>query len=292
MLCQGTCRVWTVTLCLFLLVCSGWAKELPKDTVDWDIDQCVAWAKKNGLDMETTIRKHEVNGRILLLVDDSDLADEFGIESSLQRKKILAMIEDLKTSSSSDHKLTFWELRSMSRQQVDYSLPLMVAAPRWAITTFDDFPSYCQPDKELGENHNTLFTWLEWIFFPEWYIWTNRDTIMCGLPFTTSVCVVVHLMVKVVVLVLNVAASGLGVGLRKDVVEMLKRVLLMELLGGSLAYVFSAVFFPIIPWFICDLFFYMNVYLTPISILLGGLKEAAVAGGIIPTGNAGKPHFN
>ena len=42
------------------------------------------------------IVKHGVSGSILLVLDSDDLADEFGITSSLERKKIMLAIDGLK----------------------------------------------------------------------------------------------------------------------------------------------------------------------------------------------------
>lgn len=99
-----------------------------------------------------------------MLIENDDLKDEFQIESSLERKKILLLINGLKDSDSEvNAAIGFWELRALNRKMVDYSTPLLTTAPRWAITTFDDYPSYCKPAKELGEGQHYIIGWLEWL---------------------------------------------------------------------------------------------------------------------------------
>jgi len=249
------------------------AESLPKDATEWTQHHCVKWASEKDLDdkVQMGIKKHGVNGKILLLVDDSDLRDDFGIESSLQRKIIMNEIDELRNHAS-EHTLNFWELRSMNRQKVDYVAPLLSMAPRWAITQLDTFPEYCHPEKVLGQDHSSIFAYAEWFVCPEAYIWMNRDTIMCGLPFGVSICVLLHLVFKVVHLGLYIVQDG-PKGVLKGLLDILLRATLIEMVCGSLAWAYSGFIWPVLPWFVCDLWFYASVYLTPISRALSGLRN-------------------
>merc|ERR1711934_1079547 len=88
------------------------------------------------------VTQHAITGNILMVLDDTDLEGELGVSSD--------------SESEQNAKLSFWELRALDRQMVDYATPLLTTAPRWAITTFDDFPKYCRPAASLGEGHNSL----------------------------------------------------------------------------------------------------------------------------------------
>jgi hypothetical protein len=66
--------------------------------------------------------------------------------------------------------MTFWEYRSLNRSTTDFLVPLLATAPRWAITYFPTIPEHARPKVVLGEGHTSIFSWLEWIFVPEVYI--------------------------------------------------------------------------------------------------------------------------
>ena len=157
-----------ILFCLLTIV----AASLPDDATTWTVVQVNEWVDTLGVSSASTIKagvtKHGITGNILLVLDDTDLQEELGVSSGVERKKIFLQINQLKDSESEQNaKLTFWELRALNRQMVDYATPLLTVAPRWAITTFDDFPEYCRPAAALGEGHNSVMSWFEWAFFPE-----------------------------------------------------------------------------------------------------------------------------
>jgi hypothetical protein len=159
---------FVILSCLLTFV----AADLPDDATTWTIAQVNEWVDTLELPNASTIKagvtKYGVTGNILMVLDDTDLQEELGVSSSIERKKIIVEINGLKDSENEKTaKLTFWELRALNRQMVDFATPLLAAAPRWAITTFDDFPEYCRPAAALGEGHNSVMSWFEWAFFPE-----------------------------------------------------------------------------------------------------------------------------
>lgn len=103
------------------------------------------------------------------------------------------------------------------------------------------------------------------LFFPEWYIWTNRDTIMCGLPGFIPYLCLGNLFVGIIVFASFVigltANSTLAVG---AVIWYITVKLGSELLVGSAAWIYSATIWKILPWFICDILFYFFVYIAPV----------------------------
>jgi hypothetical protein len=253
-----------ILFCLLTIV----AASLPDDATTWTVVQVNEWVDTLGVSSASTIKagvtKHGITGNILLVLDDTDLQEELGVSSGVERKKIFLQINQLKDSESEQNaKLTFWELRALNRQKVDYATPLLTVAPRWAITTFDDFPEYCRPAAALGEGHNSVMSWLEWALFPEWYIWTNRDTIMCGLPgFVPYVCFG-NLLIGIGAIGLGLASAGLG-GAAGAAIAYITLKLGLEIFAGSFAWIYSATIWKILPWFICDILFYFSVYIAPV----------------------------
>ena len=254
---------------------------LPSDATTWTVGNVNEWVDTldtaSGSTIKAAVTKHTITGNILMVLDDSDLQEELGVSSGIERKKIMVAITALKDSDSERYaKLTFWELRALNRQMVDYTTPLLTSAPRWAITNFDDFPKYCQPAAALGEGHNSVLSWLEWALFPEWYIWSNRDTIMCGLPgFIPYVC-----FLNLAIAVFFILAAGSVAGINGILVAGAWSILvklLTELGVGITSWLFSAIVWPFVPWFLCDLMFYCFVYVFPLLTLcqtiLGGNKQ-------------------
>lgn len=249
---------------------------LPEDATTWTPTQVNEWVDTLNTDSASIIKagvtQHAITGNILMVLDDTDLEGELGVSSGIERKKIFVAIAALKDSESEQNaKLSFWELRALDRQMVDYATPLLTTAPRWAITTFDDFPKYCRPAASLGEGHNSMMGWLEWALFPEWYIWTNRDTIMCGLPgFIPYVCFA-NLLVGVVLIVLGLIGDGVKGALSVAMAYVLLK-LYSEIGGGCVAWLYSATIWRILPWFVCDILFYVTVYIMPVLTFVGNIS--------------------
>jgi hypothetical protein len=65
-------------------------------------------------DFIEAIEKYEINGSVLLNMDDTDLQDEIKIESKLHRKSILLAVQELLKDGQKKN-MTFWEYRSLNR---------------------------------------------------------------------------------------------------------------------------------------------------------------------------------
>ena len=269
----------TTSLCLLFvgLIVATSNAELPVDATTWTSAQVNEWVDTlntpSALKIKAGVSKHGITGNILMVIDDTDLNEELGVASSIERKTIFAAITALKDSSREmNAQLTFWELRSLNRQMVDYTTPLLTTAPRWAITTFDDFPKYCQPAALLGEGNNIVLSWLEWAIFPEWYIWKNRDTIMCGLPgFVPYVCFA-NLLIGVGCIISGFMSNGFQGATSAALLYVLYK-LGGELAAGCGAWMYSATVWRILPWFICDMLFYFSVYIMPVTSLFANSKQ-------------------
>ena len=253
----------------FLSHASHISAELPGDSTTWTVDHVVEWAgtiKSTGdtEKFQSKLREHGITGNVLMLVDSTDLENEFQIASSIERKKVLAKIQELKdTPAEANVNLTFWEMRSLNRQMTDYATPLLTVAPRWAITTFDDFPAYCRPEKHMGEGNHWLIGNFEWLTFPEYYVWINRDTIMCGLPGMIPYVILGNLLFKCTLLIGGLLNSGLK-GFTEILFLICVSTLVAEIVCGCISWVFSGIIWPFIPWWLCDIFFYCSVYVVPI----------------------------
>jgi hypothetical protein len=116
----------------------------------WAPADVLSWAKQlsTSLKPDTTakllsgLEEHGVTGKILLWIEEHDLQEDFGIESSLQRKTVLQAIGEL---HGQGEKMDFWEYRSMNRKQVETITGLLAASPRWAIAAMKDVPEHGQP---------------------------------------------------------------------------------------------------------------------------------------------------
>ena len=148
--------------------------ELPSEANTWTVEQVCEWVDSPGTEFQDptgyfkdNVRKHGITGNILMVLEVNDLEEELGVTSGIERKKLMFDLDALENTYTGEAGLDFWENRALNRQLVDYAVPLLVSAPRWAITTIDDFPAYCKPEKDMGEDTNIVFAWIEWLLFPE-----------------------------------------------------------------------------------------------------------------------------
>ena len=189
-----------LTLVCVLVVSA--AAALPEDATTWTTHQVSEWVdtlhSADAVAMKRGVAKYHITGNILMMIDTSDLEFELGVSSSLERKRILAAVDQLKDSFSENNVvLDFWELRALNRKMVDYSTPLLTTAPRWAITTFDDYPSYCTPLKTFGQGQHWVVAWVEWLLFPECKDQDPVCVLECFFPSTCidSLCTHIHFLV-------------------------------------------------------------------------------------------------
>ena len=189
-------------LTLVCVVVVSAAAALPEDATTWTTHQVSEWVdtlhSADAVAMKRGVAKYHITGNILMMIDTSDLEFELGVSSSLERKRILAAVDQLKDSFSENNVvLDFWELRALNRKMVDYSTPLLTTAPRWAITTFDDYPSYCTPLKTFGQGQHWVVAWVEWLLFPECKDQDPVCVLECFFPSTCidSLCTHIHFLV-------------------------------------------------------------------------------------------------
>jgi hypothetical protein len=148
-------------------------------------------------------------------------------------------------------------------------------APRWAISNFSTLPEHARPQKALGENHNSIMAWLEWIFVPEYYIYLNRENILGGLPGFLPYVLLAQLFVKMVTILIVIYFSGSPKMALLAVSMIIGWELVRNSIATACAFIYSGIFWPFIPWFLTDLFFYGAMYVFPIIQLYEALKPKA-----------------
>jgi len=268
--------------------------ELPAQANTWTVEQVCEWVDSPGTEFQDptgyfkdNVRKHGITGNILMVLEVNDLEEELGVKSSIERKKLMIDLDALENTYNGEAVLDFWSNRAINRQLVDYAIPLLGIAPRFGITTFDDFPAYCRPKLDMGEGQSTVIAWVEWLFFPEWYIFSNSDTIMCGIPGILKYTYLFQLILKCSLPFLAYVGSlqhplitgPMAFGI--IAVVMMGMPLIMELVGWCIA-TMGWYIFPYLPWWLCDITMYSLVYITPLKTIYDGVLSMISFG----TGNA------
>ena len=174
-----------------------------------------------------------------------DLENEMGITLKATRKKILKAATKLQRDHGEARPvLSFWQWRSMNRAECDYAVPFLANAPRYALWKGNAL----HPIKVVGGVKGSLL----WVFAPHLLVATNADQFFFGLPWQLRYA---HYIMATTALAAFLAALKKSPGLA------VKNVVAAELGCAVWAWIFATFFYPFIPWFICDLFFYYSVYL-------------------------------
>ena len=77
---------------------------------------------------------YQITGHVLFHLDAEDLKNECQIESGIERKKILATIDQLDGNAPLPA-LDFWEFRQMDRRESDSRIGLLINGPRFGMLT-------------------------------------------------------------------------------------------------------------------------------------------------------------
>ena len=77
-------------------------KKKPEAVCDWSCEDVLAWSLEKKLKLEAdVIQEADLNGELLLQVEDTDLQEAFGVKLGIHRKKILLEISKLKQALTS-----------------------------------------------------------------------------------------------------------------------------------------------------------------------------------------------
>ena len=267
-----------VTLVLCLTSCCASADS---DTKSWSVEDVVAWAAKEGFDdIAPLITKFSVDGITLLHIDEADLEDELGMSSRLTRKKFMLKVGELKTVYDSDGDgvvadtelpdQDFWQYRALNRKHCDLTTTYLNGSPRVAFLMM-------VAEGDLGNAEGGLMKWL----FPHFWIWANSEEIMEGLPwlmYSNHFSLGIHEVVTAICLVSWIAKpqkTGREAWIRKRDAAA-AQMLLGQLFGPAIALpvltLTNWIIYPIIPWFICDLIFYLSLILPLLAAIIGWVQ--------------------
>ncbi len=270
---------------LLLLLGLAGASPRPDAVAAWDPDDVAAWIGEQGFAAGDAFKdaclRNGVSGRVLFFLDADDLEEDLGVSSGLQRKKILAAIDELHGGVGRRYgdagtnvgggggggggttTMNFHEYRALNRQFIDHFTPLVSAAPRVAISMLSKAPGYGQPASACG--------WFVWLVIPEYYLYSNSGTILGGLPGLLPYLVICNLTLKVIAIVKALLSTKQGGGMA-SASKLVLMPLATELFVGVFAWVYITIFWPFIPWFICDLIYYFNVYVFSLFTIVGTVK--------------------
>jgi len=237
-------------------------------TVEWTVEDVQAWALEQGLeeDVAGTLARWGVDGAVLLNVDENDVREDLKI-SGLKAKKLLAAVQKLrdqfrsKTHPDGTVRMSFHQYRALNRNAMDAMVPaLFGVAPRFALTILNEFPEHGKPAEEDG--------WITWLFWPQYYIFCQADNICGGLPMMLQISILFSLLRQFMEMAL---AIGLYVAGEQSVPRFFRGPL--EEMGSALSIIlYRNIIYPIVPWFICDMVFYFQVYFGPLFMIFQGLK--------------------
>ena len=276
--------VTTVLVMIMLVPASDagfWTLGLSRDVKSWSSAEVGKWCDDNSLSQQLKegLDKHGVTGSVLLFLDESDLIEDLKITSQIERKKILLALKEIQTDGVHDgdlvhdwhtgmhdgHTLSFWEYRSMNRALMTHNSCLFSGAPRAAISMLTELPKHGQPATEA--------TNMEYWLFPEYWLYSHSDQIAGGLPGWMPVALLCSLVAKWFTLLVKLKdGAGATVGF-------FVTCLFIEVGVCVGSWIAMTLLWPIIPWFICDFFFYLAVYFGPLlGILAAVMGLAAVLG--------------
>jgi hypothetical protein len=113
---------------------------------------------------------------------------------------------------------------------------------------------------------------------------------MCGLPGFIPYVVWINLALSISSLIttaFNSKRTSYIHNFIHTIYTLIKNQLKVELFYGFTSYLYSLIIWPIIPWFICDIFFLLSIYFFPMFTVINGLKTLNT---IITTGRVAVPH--
>eukprot|EP00946_MAST-07B_sp_MAST-7B-sp1_P001234 g1234.t1 len=279
---------WAVALSVLVLAPPSPCSARPADPGEWSVADVSDWAGRlPGLseavraDLTASLRREAVSGAVLLYLDEEALREDLGVVSSLQRKILLAAIDDLVKSSIDDPSslseasaasfssppstkdtdacsLTFYELREQDRKLFDQLTGLLSTAPRWAISLLPRLPDHAQPASPFRKDFP--MNWIVWFFVPEYYLWKNASTIACGLPGLFPWVILVNMTLRLVELI-RALVTRRNSTVTNTILGLALGPLVVELKWGVGMWFYITFVWPFLPWFICDLIFLLNIWI-------------------------------
>jgi hypothetical protein len=272
---------------VFVVVAS--AKAPVKAPLEWTVEDVQAWAVKEklGEDVAGAFVRSGVEGAALLNINEKDVSEQFGISDPKLTKKLLSGVQKLRKQYKSEANpdgtpaMSIRGYRALNRNVMDALVPaLFGVAPRCALKVLDEIPAHGKPKEEEG--------WFTWIFCPHLYIFSEADNIVGGLGILLKIGILCSFLRQPLDIAVGIIGALMSRQLEKayfptphdcrdypewaDLVPAPNLIRIFkgtceEIVSGFGIMVYRYVLYPIMPWFMCDIFFWCAVYLGPLGMI-------------------------
>jgi hypothetical protein len=267
----------TFPLLLVAAYVTSVAAEMP---AAWSYADAAKWARDKDLHASfvSNIKKHEVDGMTLMALEDKDVKDEMEVTSGIARKKIMAAIAALKAGATdpADNEdppmesegenagmpkfyedFTAYRAVKENRRRADFAMGILLNAPHFGVPKVGRMG--LGPSDECG--------WLEFFFSPGLFIARNSDRFLYGLPWIANFATWSKAFEIPLAVMTAMGKGGPVAGIVVIPVVMLIQVVM---------YFFAVVgwyLYPIVPWFISDLLFYVMLFAPLVTTIVSICKS-------------------
>jgi len=257
---------------VFVVVAS--AKAPVKAPLEWTVEDVQAWAVKEklGEDVAGAFVRSGVEGAALLNINEKDVSEQFGISDPKLTKKLLAGVQKLRKQYKSEANpdgtpaMSIRGYRALNRNVMDALVPaLFGVAPRYALKVLDEIPAHGKPKEEEG--------WFTWIFCPHLYIFSEADNIVGGLGILLKIGILCSFLRQPLDIAVGIIGALMSRQLEKAYFPTPHNLIRIfkgsceEIVSGFGIMVYRYVLYPIMPWFMCDIFFWCAFYLGPLGMI-------------------------
>ncbi|KAM4698049.1 bifunctional apoptosis regulator [Rhinophrynus dorsalis] len=259
-----------------LLVHKPVAKWTPEEVILW-LEQLGPWASH----YKERFLSERVNGRLLLtLVEEEFSKDPYSIENNSHRKAILMELDRVKTLGVKPPQ-NLWEYKAVNPGKSLFLLYALKSSPRLSILylyLFDYTETFlpfihttCPLQEDLEEEIITTFidlqnpTWKQWREFLVKYVFLPYQLIAefawdwLEVHYWTSRFIIVNAMLLSVLELFSFWRLW-----ARSELKNLPRLMWGHFWKMSTQGLFVAIFWPIIPQFVCNCLFYWALYFNPI----------------------------
>jgi hypothetical protein len=238
------------------------------------VEDVQAWAVKEklGEDVAGAFVRSGVEGAALLNINEKDVSEQFGISDPKLTKKLLAGVQKLRKQYKSEANpdgtpaMSIRGYRALNRNVMDALVPaLFGVAPRYALKVLDEIPAHGKPKEEEG--------WFTWIFCPHLYIFSEADNIVGGLGILLKIGILCSFLRQPLDIAVGIIGALMSRQLEKAYFPTPHNLIRIfkgsceEIVSGFGIMVYRYVLYPIMPWFMCDIFFWCAVYLGPLGMI-------------------------
>eukprot|EP01052_Picozoa_sp_SAG31_P039740 SAG31_NODE_5576_length_2447_cov_2.667376_1_plen_332_part_00 len=209
-----------------------------------------------------------IDGMMLMQMDEDLLTDESLGLSTEQATKLMAKIGEIKARIT-ENPADLWEYRAANRKYVDILGGWTMGAARGPLLwiRMRDYDTVWKPafhehgGVQEGETSGggALGFWISWVLCPDVVVMFAATNFLGSHPVLTSWMLLALGLKQVFTIVAAAKASNPARGLVANYfISSIKCEVGLALTAG-----FRFCLFPIIPWFLCDFFFYLMIIFAP-----------------------------